>query len=174
MVRNVFLLLVGPLLWAGCSSSSDAGGLDCRERSDRDDPRDGCYCETLAAGSTPDYPKVARCDKTYAGASTTLCCRTSKDCVCYYVGCETDSLLHSCTCGADEGDAILSTQAEVSSCALPTNGRCCVNTSEGYCECDSDSTGCGAQYGDVATTSCGRTTAVARCPEGDEVDSCGL
>ncbi len=171
----VLQLLVASSWVAGCSSSDSSGGLDCRARSDREDPRDGCYCETLAANEEPSttFPKVAQCNDTYAGANTTICCKNEDSCLCFYVGCEQDSLTHTCKCGPDNGAAILSSQTEVGTCTPPSSGgRCCTNTSTGQCSCDAYGPGCSAQYGETEVASCSAHTSVAGCSKGEKVSSC--
>ena len=164
----------------GASGASGAGGgsasgLDCRARSDRADPRDGCYCETLAPGDSPstDYQNVTNCNSTYAGAGTTVCCKSSNDCVCAYVGCDSDSIPSTCSCGYDHGSAILSSQTEVATCTPPPGGRCCANDGDAQCGCDTLGTQCGAAYGDHNVPSCTATTVTPGCgADAVQVDSC--
>ena len=158
---------------SGGSGGSTASGWVCRHRDDRMDPRDGCYCDTLAPGEDPLFPLVANCDDTFAGAGKTVCCRDADSCLCVYVGCDSNSITDTCQCGADHSSAILSSMEEVSTCSPLPGGRCCKNETEHSCGCDTLDTQCGAQYGDYNVPTCTATTVVPGCWSGkQQVDSC--
>jgi hypothetical protein len=116
---------------------------------------------------------VASCNNTYSGASTTLCCKSADGCICAYVGCDSDSITNTCSCGFDHGAAILSSQTEVTTCTPPAQGRCCATASEGQCGCDTLATACNPAYGDQDVPSCTTKTVPAMCPAGSvAVDAC--
>ena len=168
------------LAWAsvtGCSSSdaaSKGSGLDCRARSDRADPRDGCYCEKLAAGQKPsqDFPTVSKCDDSYsASAGKTVCCKYSDICTCEYVGCNDIFSPSDCTCGLDQGSGINANSPAVAVCQPPSGGKCCADPDSGTCFCDAYGTTCGT--GQQKVQSCTATSVAAKCDTGGvQVTSC--
>lgn len=177
------IILIASL--SGCSSSEDdvaatpGPSLVCRARSDRADPRDGCYCvsaeEDAKPGAHHSGPTVPACNASYAGPKTTICCRDSKVCQCVYIGCDTDSVTNTCTCGRGYGSAILASMKEVSSCSLPPKGRCCASWATSSCSCDASDDTCSTwQETYESVQSCTAHTVSPRCKSGEqEVTSCG-
>src|SRR5258706_14662301 len=182
MSRVVVFMIIA---WAsaGCVAGDDdppsqgstlGPTLDCRARSDRAFPSDGCYCEMLAPGMMPSntFPKVQHCNDTYAGTGKTTCCKTSRDCLCLSIGCHRSSVTDRCVCGVDQGSAILVTESVTLECMPPTGGRCCSSPAGGTCGCDTLGPKCPVETGDLDVPSCNATPTPPACAEGVMVSAC--